>query len=116
MVKAKNILILMKGGKNGADAAQRLAEIRLGGLAYCGKVLRAFDGAAQLHDAEHMGHAAERLVHVEAVLLRLDENGALGLIDLELAQRLQPPADDLGQACFKLAAVQAFQGHFALVC
>ena len=99
----------------GADAAQRLAEIRLGGLAYCGKVLRALDGAAQLHDAEHMGHATERLVHVEAVLLRLDENGALGLIDLELAQRLQPPADGLGQPRLKLAAVQALQRHFALI-
>ena len=62
-----------------------------------------------------MGHAAERLVHVEAVLLRLDENGALGLIDLELAQRLQPPTDRLGQPRLKLAAVQALQRHFALI-
>ena len=73
----------------GADAPQRLAQV---------------------------GDAAEGLVHVQALFLRLNKDGALGLVNFELAQRLQPPADDLGQACFKLAAVQAFQGHFALVC
>ncbi len=99
----------------GAQAAQRLAEVGLGGLADGVKVLGALDRTAELDDAEHAGDAAEGLVHIKALLLRLDENGALGLIDLELAQRLKPPADGLGQPRLKLAAVQALQRHFALI-
>ena len=100
----------------GSDAPQRLAQVGFGGLADGVEVLGALHRAAHLDDAEHVRDAAEGLVHVQALFLRLDEDGALGLVNFELAQRLQPPADDLGQACFKLAAVQTFQGHFALVC
>ena len=100
----------------GADAPQRLAQVGFGGLADGVEVLGALHRAAHLDDAEHVGDAAEGLVHVQALFLRLDKDGALGLVYFKLAQRLQPPADDLGQACFKLAAVQTFQGHFALVC
>ena len=99
----------------GAHTAQFLAKVGLGGLADGIKILGALDRTAELDDAEHMGNAAERLVHVKAVLLRLDKNGALRLIDLELAQRLQPPADDLGEPCLKLGAVQPLQCHFALI-
>ena len=99
----------------GAQAAQRLAQVGLGGLADGIKILGALDSAAEFDDAEHMGHAAECLVHIKAVLFWLDKNGALGLVDLELAQWLQPPADDFCQPRFKLAAVQALQRHFALI-
>ena len=99
----------------GAHAAQFFAKVGLGSLADGIKILGALDRTAELDDAEHMGNAAERLVHVKAFLLRLDENGALRLIDLELAQRLQPPADNLGEPCLKLGAVQPLQCHFALI-
>ena len=99
----------------GAHAGQLFAQIGFGGFADGVKVLGTLDGAAHLNDAEHAGNAAERLVHIQPVLLRLDKDGALRGIHAEFAQRLQPPADDFDQPGFKLAAVQTLQGNFALI-
>ena len=98
----------------GLDPAQHLAQVLLGHLADGIKVLFADGGTAEPGNAEHLGHPAEGLVHVDVLVLGLDVQGALGHAEFELAQVLQAVADLLDQLGLKGAAVQALEGHFAL--
>ena len=54
-------------------------------------------------------------IHVHVFFLGLHIKGGLGAVHLELAYRLKAVAQDLHHGCFKLVAVEAFQGHFALI-
>ena len=97
----------------GADAAQRFAKISFRRGADLVKILAAAGSAAHFDNAKNFGNTAERFVHVQVIFQWLNEHGGLRLGHLEFAQVFQPVADAFGQAGFKFAAVQAFQGHFA---
>ena len=99
----------------GAHTAQLFAQVAFGRGADGVKVFFAAGGAAELDDAEHTQHAAERFVGIKVLLLRFNEHGALGGPDLERAEVLETAADAFGKPGFELAAVEALEGHFALI-
>ena len=99
----------------GADAVQAGTEVLLGGLADGVKVLVADHGAAEGRQTEHLAHPVEGQVHVHVLFLRLHVEGGLGAVHLELAHGLEPVAQDLHHGRLELVAVEAFQGHFALI-
>ena len=99
----------------GADAVQAGTEVLLGGLADGVKVLVADHGAAEGRQTEHLAHPVEGQIHVHVLFLRLHVEGGLGAVHLELAHGLEPVAQDLHHGRLKLVAVQALQGHLALI-
>ena len=99
----------------GADTVQRTAQIVLGSLADGIEILFAHHGAAERGKAEHLAYPLKGKVHIHVLFLGLHIEGGLGAVHLELAHRLEPVAQDLHHSCFKLVAVEAFQGHFALI-
>ena len=99
----------------GLDAMETVAQIVLGGLADGVKVLLADHGAAERGETEHLAHPLKGEVHVDVVLLRLHVEGGLGAVDAEPAHRLEAVAQDLHHRRFELVAVEALQGHLALI-
>ena len=94
---------------------ETVAQIVLGGLADGVKVLLADHGAAERGETEHLAHPLKGEVHVDVVLLRLHVKGGLGAVDAEPAHRLEAVAQDLHHRRFELVAVEALQGHLALI-
>ena len=99
----------------GADAVQAGAQIILGGLADGVKVLVADHGAAEGGKTEHLAHPVEGEVHVHVLFLGFHIEGGLGAVHLELAHGLEPVAQDLHHGRLELVAVEALEGHFALI-
>ena len=99
----------------GADAVQRAAQIVLGGLADGIKILFAHHGAAERGKAEHLADPLKGKIHIHVLFLGLHIKGRLGAVHLELAHRLKTVAQDLHHGCFELVAIEAFQGHLALI-
>ena len=99
----------------GADAVQLAAQIVLGGLADGIEILFAHHGAAERGKTEHLADPLKGKVHIHVLFLGFHIKGRLGAVHLEPAHRLKAVAQDLHHGCFKLVAVEAFQGHFALI-
>ena len=97
------------------DAVQLAAQIVLGGLADGIEILFAHHGAAERGKTEHLADPLKGKVHIHVLFLGFHIKGRLGAVHLEPAHRLKAVAQDLHHGCFKLVAVEAFQGHFALI-
>ena len=94
---------------------QRAAQIILSGLANGIEILFAHHGAAERGKAEHLADPLKGEVHIHVLFLGLHIKGGLGAVHLELAHGLEPVAQDLHHGRLELVAVEAFQGHFALI-
>ena len=79
------------------------------------EILLADHGAAEGGKAEDGTHPLKGEVHIHVFLLRLHVEGGLGAVDPELADGLEPVAQDLHQRRLELVAVEALEGHFALI-
>ena len=55
------------------------------------------------------------LGHVDVLFLRLHIKGRLGAVDLESSHGLEPVPQDLHHGRLELVAVEALQGHLALI-
>ena len=99
----------------GADAVQFAAQIVLCGLADGIEILFAHHGAAERGKAEHLADPLKGKIHIHVLFLGLHIKGRLGAVHLELAHGLEPVAQDLHHGRLKLVAVQALQGHLALI-
>ena len=99
----------------GLDAVEAVAQIILGGLADGVEILLTDHSTAEGREAEHLAHPLKGEVHINVFLFRLHVEGGLGAVDAELAHRLETVAQDLHHRRFKLVAVEALQGHFALI-
>ena len=99
----------------GLDAVEAVAQIILGGLADGVEILLTDHSTAEGREAEHLAHPLKGEVHINVVLFRLHVEGGLGAVDAEPAHRLETVAQDLHHRRFKLVAVEALQGHFALI-
>ena len=99
----------------GADAVQAGTEVVLGGLADGIEVLVADHSAAEGGQAEHLAHPVEGEVHIHVFFLGFHVEGGLGAVHLELAHGLEPVAQNLHHSRLELVAVEALQGHFALI-
>ena len=99
----------------GLDAVQAVAQILLRSPADGVKVLFADHGTAQRRQTEHGAHPVKGQIHVHVLFFGLHIKGRLGAVHLELAHGLEPVAQDLHHGRLELVAVEAFQGHFALI-
>ena len=99
----------------GLDAVQAVAQILLRSPADGIKVLFADHGTAQRRQTKHGAHPVKGQVHVHVLFFGLHIKGRLGAVHLELAHGLEPVAQDLHHGRLKLVAVQALQGHLALI-
>ena len=99
----------------GLDAVQAVAQILLRSPADGVKVLFADHGTAQRRQTKHGAHPVKGQIHVHVFFLGLHIKGRLGAVHLELAHGLEPVAQDLHHSRLKLVAVQALQGHLALI-
>ena len=94
---------------------QAVAQILLRSPADGIKVLFADHGTAQCRQTKHGAHPVKGQIHVHILFLGLHIKGRLGAVHLELAHGLEPVAQDLHHSRLKLVAVQALQGHLALI-
>ena len=99
----------------GLDAVQAVAQILLRSPADGIKVLFADHGTAQCRQTKHGAHPVKGQIHVHVLFFGLHIKGRLGAVHLELAHGLEPVAQDLHHSRLKLVAVQALQGHLALI-
>ena len=97
----------------GAGLCQRRLQIGRRRLADGLHFLGHHAGAGKSGKTEHPGYPIAGLVQVGRVVLRLDINGGLGLAQMKVAQRGQPPAQVLHQHRLEGAAVQPLQSQLA---
>ena len=99
----------------GADAVETVAQIILRRLADGVKIFLTDHGTAQGSQTKDGLDPVEREVHVDVLFLGLHVERGLGAVHPELAHGFEAVAQNFHHGRLKLVAVEAFQGHFALI-
>ena len=99
----------------GADAVETVAQIILRRLADGVKIFLTDHGTAQGSQTKDGLDPVEREVHVDVLFLGLHVERGLSAVHPELAHGLEAVAQNFHHGRLKLVAVEAFQGHFALI-
>ena len=89
-------------------------DVGLDGLQDALHILLADGGAADGHDAEDLARGGHHAVHVAKVTLRLDIDGALGAVDLEIAKGLGLAAELAEEHILEVALIRALEDDLAV--